>query len=273
MNIIEKYYHIQKQKGYSYAYSTLLIPQKGIKHIKNLMFGFPDVITGFGFYQLPLLASYSRSGTNWTRYITETLSGLATPGPRRKVHSDKYILDRAHKAFEVMEKYPGIILVLRDYRECLIRHNLEYWQGLENQDVISFLETEEIDQPANWYIKNIEAFEKYPGKKLCLYYEDLMQNPAPGVRAISEFLGLDKQKTEEFIDNVEEHQKASVNAYTKYGKTRSFTGKSKSLDHHSKSNLTPEQILEFDEYYFTNYPELANKYLTRYDKRKLEQAQ
>lgn len=269
MNIIEKYYQVQRSKGYSFGQATLLIPQKMVTQIKHVMFGYPDVMTGFGFFKLPLLASYSRSGTNWIRYTIETLSGLATPGQRRKVHSDKYIIDRAHKAYEVMGKYPSVMLVLRDYRECLIRHNKDVWK--QHPDVKTFLEITDIEQPANWYIKNIEAFDKFEGKKLLLYYEDLMAEPESSIRSIAQFLEIDESKVDDFLANIDEHRKKSVNAYTSGGHD-SFTGSSRSLNHHAKSNLRPEQITEFDEYYFTNFPELAQKYLARYDKRTLEQA-
>ncbi len=266
MNILRKYYSVQKDKGYSMVWATLLLPQKVLNRVRVKYFRRSDAIVGFGYYRRPLLASYSRSGTNWLRYIIETLTDLPTPGSKRRIRGDKYAVDRAHQAYKVMHKHVAVILVIRDYRECLIRHNRDLWKQI--RDVVPFLEFDgKIEQPNHWYIKNIEAFDKFSGKKMLIYYEDLQTDPEPTIRRVADFFSVDQAKVDDMIAHLDEHYEASVSSYTKSGHD-SFTAGTKRMDYHSKSNLTPEQINEFDDYYFNNYPKLAKKYLARYDKRK-----
>ncbi|VEP15951.1 hypothetical protein H1P_390019 [Hyella patelloides LEGE 07179] len=268
MNTVKKYYQIQKLKGYNFIDATFLVPQKVFNQIKiKLTKDKCNEIVGFGCYDIPLLASYSRSGTNWIRYIVESLSNRPTPGQTRLVEGNDYVIDRSHQAYLVMHKHEAVILVVRDYRECLLRHHKQLWE--KYQDVAAFLNEKNVPQAPIWYIKNIEAFERFDGKKLLVYYEDLMLEPKITIENIAEFLSFDPNRVKDFIDKLDYHFQNSVSSYTLggYGHA-SVTTSTKSLDHHSKSNLTPKQILEFDDFYFSNFPHLSQKYLSRYDKRK-----
>ena len=267
MNIFQKYYRIQKIKGYNFTEATFRIPQKIANQIKRKLGNKKyNQDLGFGYYQVPLLASYSRSGTNWIRYIVETLSNRPTPGQTRIIEGDDYVIDRSHQAYLVMHKYPAVILVVRDYRECLLRHHKQLWESKKN--VAEFLQEEEVPQAPMWYIKNIEAFDKFEGKKLLVYYEDLLLEPQPVIESIAQFLSFDTQKTQLFIEELDEHFQKSVSSYNLGGYGHAtVTASTKSLQHHSNSNLNPGQVVEFDEFYFENFPDLAEKYLSRYDQR------
>ncbi len=107
------------------------------------------VITGFQRTDLPLLITYSRSGTNWIRYIVEFLTGRPTPGHRRLHGGDDFAIDRAHQGYRVAAEYERIILVIRVYKESLIRHYIDEWreQGAEQSDVVGFLEGRSGRQP------------------------------------------------------------------------------------------------------------------------------
>ena len=220
---------------------------------------------GFGLYHLPLLASYSRSGTNWVRYFIEFTSGHPTPGQTRLIQGNDYYIDRAHCAYPIMDSYQQVVLVLRDYRECLLRHYKREW--FKKRVVTRFLTNEDLKQPPSWYIKNLIAFDKFRGEKLLIYYEDLLTEPRNTFTILSSFLGLNQLSTQIFLKDIDQHFKRSVKAYTRTGHS-SETSSSKDFKFHSRTALTAEQIVEFDQFYFSRYPRIANKYLRRYDARK-----
>lgn len=267
MNKLGGYYQIQASKGINRILATLLLPIKALnqcwlrlaKNRKRC-----NVINGFGLYQRPLLASYSRSGTNWIRYIVEYISGCPTPGQKRLISGNNYYVDRAHRAYPVMKFYKRVVLIIRDYRECILRYYKGTWS--DHPDVVALLTDEGLKQPACWYIKNIEAFDAFQGEKLLIYYEDLLEKPEETITELSEFLGLDQKKTQFFLEDIDVHFQNSVNAYTRGGK-RSETSSTKDVSFHAKTKLTLDQVKEFDEFYFSRCPDLANKYLRRYDTR------
>lgn len=264
MNIVSRYYRAQSMKGFNCYSATLAAP---IKVFERLCLQLApkkkrgSMSYGFGLCDLPLLASYSRSGTNWVRYFIEYTSGHPTPGQTRLIQGDNYFIDRAHCAYPIMNSYKKIVLVLRDYKECLLRQNKESW--LKHPDVYSFLTSEELKQPPYWYIKNLEAFDAFEGEKLLIYYEDLLNAPKETFSKLSIFLDLNQLRTHLFLRNLDQHFQASVEAYTKGGHS-SETSSTKDLHFHSKMTLTPEHIGEFDQFYLVRYPKIANKYLLRY---------
>lgn len=260
---ITKYNRIQAAKGVNPVVSMLFLPFRILFHVWFNLGG--NVYRGFGLYDRPLLASYPRSGTNWTRYIIESLSGRPTPGQTRLIEGTNYYIDRAHQAYPVMNRYKKVVLVLRDYRECILRHQKAVWSNYS--DVLSLLSDQGIREPASWYIENLKAFDAFEGDKLLIYYEDLIQKPDETIILLAEFIELDRDKTQAFLNSMDNHIKMSVQAYTKKAHS-SDTSKSKDLSYHAKTKLTPEQVQDFDNFYFTQYPELAQKYLRRYGTRR-----
>ena len=152
------YYQRQRNYGRSTLYATALIPYKAAR---NLLL--PDttvrrlngnVNIGFALYHRPLLVSYPRSGTNWIRYIIESITSKPTPGQTRLHTGTDYYIDRAHQAYDVMHRYRKVLMVIRDYREAIIRHHTECWQATHN--VCTFLDNESIKDPPQWYIRNLQ---------------------------------------------------------------------------------------------------------------------
>lgn len=222
----------------------------------------PSVMEGFLRYDLPLLVSYPRSGTNWIRYIIEYISGQPTPGQPRLHTGGNFIIDRAHKAYPILHQHPKAILVIRDYRECLLRSLPDLWEQIPVP--AKFLQVEWGKTPPVWYALNIEAFDRFRGDKLLLYYEDLIQDSASQVWEISEFLGLDTAKTEDFVADLETRCQESIRAYTSGGHT-AFTAKNpKNFSYHANKHLTPALSAEFDAFFSSQYPHLFEKYLKRY---------
>lgn len=71
------------------------------------------------------------------------------------------------------------------------------------------------------------------------------------------------------MDEIEKHVAKSIGRY-KSGGHASVTTSKKDPMHHAKTNLTDAQIQDFDRFYFSNYPDLAEKYLSRYDTRDVD---
>lgn len=263
MQIVRKYYRLQQAKGHSLAKATLLIPLEILNQIslKTRIHPKGNVITGFSEFRLPLLASYSRSGTNWIRYFVETCSNRPTPGETRRISGNNYVIDRAHRAYSVMHNYRKVVLLVRDYRECLLRHNKDHW--LSTMDVTRFLENPNFNQPCLWYIKNIEAFDEFKGDKLLIYYEDIIKSAEREFVRLGKFLDLPQEEVVDFVNHIEENFNASVSAYTAGGHSTE-TAKTRSITAHANTLLTDTQRKEFDAYFKTKYPNLAQKYLKRY---------
>jgi hypothetical protein len=223
-----------------------------------------NVFYGYGLYDRPLLVSYSRSGTNWIRYIIEYLSGRPTPGQQRlfKGKPKEFFIDRAHCGFEVMHQYKRVMLVIRDYRECLLRHNQALWARINN--VNTFLEDMTVKHPPVWYIQNIRSFDAFTGDKLVLYYEDILSDPSSQIPELCEFLGFSRNSCNKFLEDLPAHAKKSVNAYTATTHTSETKQNPTNFNFHASKNLTPAQRIAFDEYYRKQYPDLFEKYLSRY---------
>ncbi|MFX1253074.1 MAG: sulfotransferase domain-containing protein [Promethearchaeota archaeon] len=237
-----------------------------------------DPLIGFRQYHRPLLISYSRSGTNWLRYIIEFLTKKPTPGSTRLVEGNGYIIDRAHQGFRVINKHNKAVLTIRNYKECLLRHLMKEWKDFQNttelledltkewknfQNVTGFLEDWTTTQPPYWYIKNIEAFDKFRGDKLLIYYEDMIIDPIKEIKRLVTFLKLPETHLKHLLENLDYHKKQSISCYRKDQK--SYTeGASDKLRYYSEILLSSKERREFDNYYEKNYPILFKKYLTRY---------
>ena len=112
--LIAQYFRSQKLKGRSLFVALILLIPVSLKYLPEIVnhlmvFSFmsanKNVITGHGFYDKPLLVSYPRSGTNWIRYIIESLSGKPTPGQERVHTGTDYVMDTAHKGYPVIHRY------------------------------------------------------------------------------------------------------------------------------------------------------------------------
>lgn len=256
---LESYIARNRARGVPVWSALLSIPKKYYKygfrlHPRNQIYG-------YGLYDKPLLMSYSRSGTNWVRYMIEFLSDRPTPGHTRLVDGGNYVIDRAHKGFSVINRYSKVVLLIRNYKECLVRHSLDRWK--KSSSTKEFLEDRKQEQPPDWYIKNIQAFDSFKFDKLLVYYEDLVSDPENQASRIAEFLDIQNDNLSDFQNNIDYHRKRSVSYYGE--NQRSLTGgDTAKLNHHSARNLTIEQSREFDVYYLTNFSGIYQKYLLRY---------
>lgn len=163
-------------------------------------------------------------------------------------------LDRIKKFMPDFPKdHDKLILLVRNHRECFLR--------------------EARDDPALAVdcVKNNAFFtdlfgilQYYDGfidrSKLLIYYEDLIADPATTFSRILEFLGESKEKLEPFLQSIEQHKQISLRAYEK---TYGSASKGKDLEYHT--NIAPPAVVEeIDTIVQTKYPDLWEKYLSRF---------
>ncbi len=262
---VEKYFVLNKIRGKSYVISFFCVSGfllNRLLGVNSNVLNTGSVLEGFQLYTRPLLISYSRSGTNWVRYIIEYLSQQPTPGYVRSKSGVNFVIDRAHAGYKNIHNYNKVMLVIRNYKECLVRHDsIEFVNSFAT--ISDYLESDRRLQQPRWYIENIKAFDDFEGKKMLLYYEDLLTDSVTCAKKIANFLGLDNERLAGLIDNIDEHKKRSVELY-KNDHDSVTCGDVNKLDYHSKHGLSEEARQAFDQYYRENYPRLFTKYLARY---------
>ncbi len=262
---LKNHFVLNKVRGKSYIHTSFSLLgffyQRYFRGIRAPL-NSGDVIDGYQLYTRPLLMSYSRSGTNSVRYVVEFLSQQPTPGYQRTLGGANYFIDRAHAGYRHLENYSKTILVIRNYKECLVRHHgLGFVKSFAS--IADYLETQDRLQRPAWYIKNIQAFEKFSGDKLLLYYEDILTAPEREYRRLAAFLELENKRLPDLINNIDEHKKRSVALYQTDHESVT-AGRADMLDYHSKQGLSAEERQAFDDYYRENYPSLFKTYLSRY---------
>lgn len=197
-------------------------------------------------------------------YIISTISSKAVPDGFTKNPKGKgYIIDRAHNGSLRANQYSKLILLLRNYKDCIVRHH-----GLDHihkyPSLKRFLIDKKQNQPPVWYASNIMEFHKFTGDKIILYYEDLMTNPEDSILKLSSFLDLEIDVAKEFIKDIDKHYLTSVNRYIEKGH-ESFTNKLNQAIGVHESKLETHEKIAFD-LFFEDIcgTEVYNQYLIRY---------
>ena len=213
-----------------------------------------------------ILLSYPRSGNHLVRFFIELLSELPTYGCKgnkqdieiyKNVFPEKVpfnISDFDKKDCYIKYHNPPsqnirsnkLILIIRNPKEVLLRHN-NYklnikgsWDSYEN------------------YFKNIDYYNNHKGKKLLLYYEDIITNKQKFINTLYDFLDVNNiEKKNDVLSNIDKLYYLSSK-----GKNRSWDGiNSNSIDYYYKK--IPESIKEeFDNYIndkFKKYPFLTRQ--------------
>jgi hypothetical protein len=122
------------------------------------------------------IISYPRSGNTALRYIVEVLTGSPTNGlcgprdPRDKlqlplVHKGRtdFVAHKRHD-FKGVKPEDTVIFVVRDWVEAIVRHNEVRGLGLG-----------QLKAWADGYFKLVEKFDKHPGDKMLVRYDQLMK--------------------------------------------------------------------------------------------------
>jgi len=199
------------------------------------------------------IISYPRSGNTLFRAILEYHSKQPTDGtcdnPKHKNRLMKPIIYKTRTNFiaykshiwDVVKPEDKIYFIIRDYKECIIRHNQKH-RG------ISFaLFKKQTLGLNNDYMALLNSYHLHPGKKHIIYYEDLIKG---NLKELSYLL-----KSEHDFNIV---RQIGLNAYPE-SETRGR------IIHHHVEKLTPKEQIQWDNHLKKNYPELYTEYLERYD--------
>lgn len=212
-----------------------------------------------------LLLSYPRSGNTWCRYFIEYVSEMPTRGcgdaiydnyTKRNPHNLNYrsipIVKKEHFASECSNYNPNkdnIILLIRNPKECIIRHN--GLNVLSNKKLIGFLDK---------YMLNLKLYNKFTNKKMLVYYEDIIGNFKIESKRILDFLNLKLDRYYTFMKNYDYHRERCIEIYSKK-QTISITKGKKEIYHSKLKNF---ENINMDSIIDKTYPELKKIYLSRY---------
>ena len=184
------------------------------------------------------ISGYPRSGNNWLRYI---VSHIFTGSFIGKHSFNKY------------DQFDKLIITIRNYKECVYRHHREY--GSPNTQLLDiFKHTLCNVKNTNDYRGIITDFHKFKGKKLLVYYEDLVSRSRKTIVSIADFLDC---SSDEFLENYEEHKKTSLKLYPN-GKT--YTNGDNEIFH--SLEIDKQTRVKMDNL-IKKYPILV-RYLSRY---------
>ena len=224
---------------------------------------------------MKILLSYPRSGNHLVRFFMELLSEQPTLGVMNNVKDrpifenifsenipfnidsiDNYDIDnlyvKSHVPPTPTNKPTELIFIVRNPQEVLLR-NLNYkfktngWDGYDN------------------YFKNIDYFINFDGKKLCLYYENIITEPIQFIEEIYNFLDIkNKSKKDYVIQNIDKLYELSKN-----GKNRIWGGVNSNSIHYYYDKIKLEDKELFDNYIQSKlntnkYDLIKNKYNLHY---------
>jgi len=217
--------------------------------------------------QKVLIMSYPRSGNTWLRYSLEHITKIQTYECGMKLCTPEGIKNPykvqfgSGKPFIHKEHFPKdcdrfspskdkIILLLRNYKECIIRHG-----SLKQFDNTKFRKNQ-----IEVYINNLKYYNKW-NNKIVIYYEDLISNFEKCFSSVVNFLNLNKSDFKTFLDNYENHKKQGIICYC-YGKRYSSTKGNNEIFHSTKANKN--DLIECDNYISNKYPQIFESFLKRY---------
>ncbi len=221
------------------------------------------------------LASYPHSGNTWVRYIVEYFSKRYTEGlyqsgiPMEKSISniteletkqDKPpILIKRHDINEKEFDTMPLLLLVRNYKQCIVRHNKKDKMSVINKKFIATFEG--TQNPFYFYL--IRLYDLWIKPKLLIYYEDLINESKEEkeIKKILDFLKIGyKRKWNKFYEDIVYHRNNSKRIYNEYA--------SKIIDEKAeKKYLINKKIKKFgnrwDKYLKENF-DIYDKYLSRY---------
>lgn len=203
----------------------------------------------------PYVIGYPRSGNNWLCYCLSFFCGHDigfTHG-----NDAKFLKD-------LLNKDLCKVLIIRNYKEALIRHkgSPDFKRLKEDLRNLNCIESKEDRTD---YVALLKIYDELPeDKRILVYYEDLIINPGTELKRILKDLdGYDERTYKSFIENIEFHKSTSL---TKYGNSVHppvTMGDPDKLLHYSK--VMPSQSKrELDSYLERSFPHLFSTYLLRY---------
>jgi len=169
-----------------------------------------------------------------------------------------------------------IVMIVRNYKECILRDfrgtihptREDFIKEIARRNSLDILcHDGGIGTPKDgWGWGDLLCrYAAYAGRKHIVYYEDLKIDPENTLRELLEFLNagelsvspidIDK-KLNEFMTNIEHHNKVSIVLYNN-GVAKSYTRGSKNMSHHADEFLTKKDRIQWDEYVKENFPTIV----------------
>ena len=217
-----------------------------------------------------ILLSYPRSGNHLVRFFIELLSEIPTYGCK----GNKKDIEIYKNVFQ--EKVPFNISDF-DKKDCYIKYHTQPPQNISSNKLILIIRNPnevllrhnnyELNIKGNCgsyenYFKNIDYYNNHKGKKLLLYYEDIIINKKKFINTLYDFLDVNNiEKKNYVLSNIDKLYNLSSK-----GKNRAWGGiNSITTDHYYKK--IPKSIKKkFDNYIydkFKKYKFLNEKYKNR----------
>jgi len=217
-----------------------------------------------------VLLSYPRSGNHLVRFFIELLSEKPTFGcgdnPKDiEIYKNKfsenipfnisssenkegcYFKFHGHEKYEnniKNTKINNLILIIRNPKEVLLRHN-NFSMNIKNFDM---------------YFKDIDIYDNHKGKKLLLYYEDILTDKVTFINTLYDFLEINNTDKKAYtIENINKLFNLSLNPNGRIWGGNNSNG---NLDFYYKK-IPKYMKPEFDRYLnekLENYQFLKEKY-------------
>lgn len=208
------------------------------------------------------IISYPRSGNTYTRYLVEFLTERPTKDAMAKkivsreqesmiYKGDDYVAYKRHD-FQGVEPDDRLVFILRNYKECLVRHN-KGKRVLDNE----FFRKQSGNEDGT-YCGLLKRYHEHQGEKMLIYYEDLITAPAFTTSVLRDFFNVSDKRYTEYLKDVSEHSKMALKTYPK------SQTQGKSAIHHSKE-LDKWTKKSIDSLIKKHQPILWNEYLDRYE--------
>jgi len=234
------------------------------------------------------LFSYPRSGSNWLSYCIEKIScfnvigsdgHIGDVGVERRLESDpRAVIHKTHGGKLVCDLFTnntnkeGLLLNIRNYKESILRdapNKPKYPQIHPITDIKIALNGLKNQNNSPDYLAMLQLYDKYDGPKILIDYDDLILNTQKELNKL--FLWLiqfggndDENLLNNFIDNIVEHKKISMNMYKRLHGTTATDGDPKKLKIQKETWLNNKTEKEIDEYVEKQDPLIYEKYLKRY---------
>jgi len=221
------------------------------------------------------LLTYARAGTNLTSCYLQYLTGkpikfffleinlLAENRLKIPIDYSKPILYRTHDPKDlrnINRRTNKLLYVLRNYKESLYRHNHDKFKSPEEFE-IQFTKDKVMVRE---YMEGLEVFDSWdPHLRLMIHYEDLLTDPMSVIKTVLSFFDepIPENLTEDLLEEI------SSKALDSYHKQHKNTGgshsKGEDFFYHTRS-LPVKTLRAIDAAVKDNYPELWNKYLSKY---------
>lgn len=216
------------------------------------------------------LVSYPRSGQTWLRYCFEVITDLSVYGniPLTdelnynlsvvKKNINYFKLATTHNFYASQEKHKSnkLILLLRNYKECIRRHREDnYFDDLISKKYCI------KEEPS--YLMNLKLFDECNLEKIYIYYEDLIVYPKETLIKVFNFMNIKTYDIDNFMKNYKIHKNKSVSKYKDIFKKENQTTNGDKLLYYSLGKEKENKLME--DYLKFYFPKLYNKFLKVYD--------